>query len=78
MLERVGDLPWWLVVAACLTLGLAPFQPEPHVVEKLGMLVDGQLTKPLDVFDLLLHSAPWVLLVLRAVAEARSRRAPAD
>lgn len=68
MLDRVRHLPVWLLVAACLTLGLAPFQPEPHVVEKLGMLVAGSLRDPVDVFDLLLHAAPWVLLAMRLFA----------
>ena len=71
MLERVRDVPWLLLVAACLTLGLAPFRPEPHVVEKLRMLADGNLTAPLDAFDLVLHGTPWVLLLLRAVAAVR-------
>jgi hypothetical protein len=75
VLTRLRDLPWSYVVLACLTLGLAPFRPEPHVVEKLGMLVDGTLTAPLDVFDLLLHAAPWVLLGLKGVAMLTGRDA---
>lgn len=71
MLDRIRALPWSLLVVACLTLGLAPFRPEPHVVEKLGMLVQGTLTKPIDVFDLVLHGTPWVLLALRVVAARR-------
>jgi hypothetical protein len=68
LLARLRDLPWSYLVLACLTLGLAPFRPEPHVVEKLGMLVAGTLTAPLDVFDLLLHAAPWLLLGLKGLA----------
>ena len=34
----LDQIPWALVVVACLTLGLAPFVPEPHVWEKLRML----------------------------------------
>jgi len=71
MLTRIREVPWWLLVVACLTLGLAPFRPQPHVVEKLGMLADGTLTAPLDVFDLLLHGTPWLLLALRGVAAVR-------
>ncbi|TBR17986.1 RND transporter [bacterium] len=63
LLER---LPWTLTIAACLTLGLAPFTPEPHVVEKLRMLLGGRLRKPLDIFDLLMHGTPWALLLLKA------------
>lgn len=60
-------LPWTILVVACLTLGLAPFVPEPHVVEKLKMLFAGKLRKPIDVFDLLMHGAPWALLALKAL-----------
>ncbi len=52
-------------VMASLLLGLAPFVPEPHVWEKLKMLADGTLSKPIDIFDLLLHGTPWVLLIIK-------------
>ena len=70
MLELVARIPVVYVLVACATLGLAPFTPEPHVVEKVRMLAQGQLTAPVDVFDLLLHASPWLLLVLRVVAGA--------
>jgi hypothetical protein len=57
----LDQIPWWVALAAALTLGLAPFSPEPHIVEKLRMLFAGTLTRPVDVFDLLLHAAPWAL-----------------
>ena len=50
---------------AALFLGLAPFVPEPHVWEKLKMLASGALTRPIDIFDLVLHGAPWVVLLLK-------------
>ena len=50
-----------------LTLGLAPFVPEPHVWEKLKMLAGGALTRPVDIFDFVLHGAPWLLLALKLV-----------
>ena len=64
-MEFIAKLPWGLVVLACLTLGLAPFSP-PHVWEKLQMLVKGQLVRPIDWFDLVLHGTPWVVLMLKA------------
>ncbi len=76
MLEAVARIPLLYVVVACLTLGLAPFTPEPHIVEKLRMLVQGTLTKPVDIFDLVLHGAPWILLVLRVIAGLASGDAP--
>lgn len=53
-----------LVGAACLTLGLAPFTPEPHVWEKLKWVANGAEGMAwFDWFDLLLHGSPWVLLI---------------
>jgi len=54
-----------LLVAISLSLGLAPFFPEPHVYEKLQMLFDGALSRPIDMFDLLLHGLPWILLMFK-------------
>ncbi len=54
-----------LIIAACLLLGLAPFTPEPHVWEKLKMLMEGNLSRPLDIFDLFMHGAPFVILLMK-------------
>jgi hypothetical protein len=61
-----------MLVLAALLLGLAPFVPEPHLWEKLKMLVNGTLTEPLDIFDLLLHGTPVVLLVLKLIRGERA------
>ncbi|MDA7426079.1 RND transporter [Thalassococcus lentus] len=58
-------IPLAVLVLLCLTLGLAPFTPEPHIWEKLRMLAAGELTKIVDVFDFLFHGVPWVLLALK-------------
>jgi hypothetical protein len=68
--------PLALCVVLALTLGLAPFLPEPHLWEKLKMLASGNLSRPIDVFDLFWHGAPWVLLVLKLL-RLRSRRSGA-
>ena len=67
LLDRV---PWSLAILFALTLGLAPFKP-PHVVEKLRMLGRGELVRPLDWFDLALHSAPWLLLLVKGAFALR-------
>ena len=64
-LAWVDNLDWVLIIVICLTLGLAPYKP-PHIVEKLQMLVRGNLVKPVDWFDLLFHGVPWLLLLLKA------------
>ena len=61
-LDRIPLAP--LAVIAVL-MALAPFVPEPHLWEKLKMLSRGELTRPLDIFDLLLHATPLVVLALK-------------
>ena len=51
-------------VLLCLTLGLAPFAPEPHIVGKLRWVAgDPGSMGLMDWGDLVLHGFPWVLLV---------------
>jgi hypothetical protein len=57
------QLPWRVLVPVALLLGLAPFQPEPHLLEKLRMLGNGQLNRPMDIFDLCMHGAPFLLIL---------------
>jgi hypothetical protein len=61
-LDKIPLAPLALVA---IVLGLAPFQPEPHLVQKLRMLADGSLTRPIDIFDLFLHGTPALLLILK-------------
>lgn len=54
----------FMLILLCLTLGLAPFRPEPHIVGKIRWVMGGANGMQLmDWFDLLLHGFPWVLLV---------------
>ncbi|MEY3249726.1 MAG: hypothetical protein RL742_1769 [Bacteroidota bacterium] len=55
---------WKFVLIACLTLGLAPFVPEPHLWGKLRWVAGGAVgMKPLDWLDLAFHGFPFVLLI---------------
>ncbi|PLX36886.1 MAG: RND transporter [Hyphomicrobiales bacterium] len=56
-----------MVLLITVLLGFAPFFPEPHIVEKVRMLMHGQLKRPLDIFDLFWHTWPFVLLVLKLI-----------
>ena len=71
-MKFIDKLPWGLLAIACLTLGLAPFFP-PHIWEKLVMLMNGTLSRPIDWFDLFYHGIPWVLLIIKAAVSLRSR-----
>ena len=72
MWEMLEQLPLSYAVIAAATLGLAPFVPEPHIWEKLKMLKAGTLKRGIDIFDLLLHAAPFVVLVAKLVQMALS------
>ncbi len=68
--------PLYLFILVAATLGLAPFVPEPHLWEKLKMLASGTLTRPLDIFDLVLHGTPWLLLLIKLYREVAAGKVP--
>jgi hypothetical protein len=61
----LDNLGWPLLLIAGGLLALAPFTPEPHLIEKLRMLLEGRLVKPIDIFDLIMHASPLVLMVIK-------------
>jgi hypothetical protein len=66
---------WRLVVFACLTLGLAPFVPEPHIWGKLTWVAGGAVgMQPMDWVDLLLHGLPWGLLIRLIILTIKNKR----
>lgn len=67
MLKILDKLPLSTLLIIGVLLGLAPFQPEPHLVEKLRMLSEGTLTRPIDIFDLFLHASAPLLLLAKIV-----------
>lgn len=69
VLSGLDNLSWNLVIIACLTLGLAPFFPEPHIWEKLKMLFSGTLSRPIDIFDFLMHGAPFLVAAAKLAAQ---------
>jgi len=54
---------WKLTILLCLTLGMAPFLPEPHIWGKLKWIAGGANGMQLiDWFDTVMHGFPFVLL----------------
>ena len=74
MLTLLDRIPTTTLLVIALTLGLAPFVPEPHVWEKIKMLASGTLTRPIDVFDLLFHGLPWLLLIIKLIRTTLVRK----
>lgn len=53
-----------IIILLCLTLGLAPYYPEPHIIGKLNWIkggANGMLLK--DWWDIFLHGFPFILLI---------------
>jgi hypothetical protein len=67
---------WRIVALLCLTLGLAPYYPEPHIIGKIKWILGGANgMKPLDWFDTLLHGFPFILLIRIIILKLKSKNA---
>jgi hypothetical protein len=62
-------LDYKFLIPLVLLLGFAPFFPQPHIVEKIRMLIAGTLKRPIDIFDLFWHFWPFVLLAFRIMRD---------
>jgi hypothetical protein len=59
---------WRIIVLLCLTLGLAPFFPEPHIWGKLKWITGGAIgMQGADWLDVLMHGFPFILLIRRLI-----------
>ena len=67
MLKYIDKIPLLPLTIAAIFMSLAPFAPEPHLIEKLRMLSNGELIKGIDIFDLFWHSFLIVLLAIRLI-----------
>ena len=72
-MKWLDRLPFFPIIVGALSLGLAPFSPQPHLLEKLDMLFSGTLQRPVDVFDLCLHGALPALLLLKTIRFLQTR-----
>lgn len=62
-----------IFLIASLTLGLAPFVPEPHIVGKVRWVMGGaEGMLAMDYFDLLLHGFPWIGLIISGVFKIKN------
>ncbi|MBF0132130.1 MAG: RND transporter [Magnetococcales bacterium] len=63
-----------MLVPIAFFMGIAPITPQPHLWEKLNMLVAGTLSRPLDIFDLIMHATPLVLVIIKAQRQLRTNK----
>jgi len=68
----LATMPWWLLIAVALLMAVVPLG-ESHLLQKWRMLFSGTLRKPLDWFDLLFHTAPLMLILMKAMLAVRPR-----
>ena len=73
MFKLIDKIPILPLAVIAIFMALAPFSPEPHLIEKTRMLVSGELNKGIDIFDLFWHSFLLVLLVLRLLSRQMNR-----
>lgn len=66
-------LDYRFLIPLVLLLGFAPFFPQPHIVEKIRLLLTGTLKTPIDIFDLAWHAWPFLLLAYRVGRDISSR-----
>jgi hypothetical protein len=69
MWSFLDKIPYSILIVFSIIMILLPFKPMPHVVEKLIMLKNGALNKPIDIFDLFYHSAPLILLIIKTLRD---------
>lgn len=67
MLKWVDKIPLVPLVGVAMLLAVLPLHSTPHLFEKLNMLVQSALVKPIDIFDLFMHGAPAALLFIRLI-----------
>jgi len=65
----IDNISWSPLLIVGVFLAIAPINPEPHLAEKLQMLSEGMLIRPADIFDLLMHSTPSVLMAIKAIRQ---------
>lgn len=61
----LDKISYRVIIPLAVLMLLAPFRPMPHVLEKLNMLLNGTLSRPVDIFDLFFHLAPALLVLLK-------------
>jgi len=68
-------LSYKVLIPLAVVLAIMP-PTNPHLLEKSRWLMTGNLTRPLDIFDLLWHAWPLVLLGIKIGRDLGRRFVP--
>jgi len=69
MMKLLDKTPYSVLIIFTIWMLAAPIKPMPHVMEKILMLKNETLSRPIDIFDLFFHLFPLILLVLKVVKD---------
>lgn len=73
-MKWLDRIPLSFLVPISVLMALVPFLPEPHLWQKVKMMFAGTLTRPVDIFDLVWHGVPAVVLAMKLARIARMHR----
>lgn len=67
MLKFLDNMSLFSLVFLAVILGITPYpmEAEPHSIQKITMLINGELSKPIDILDLIFHITPTILLGIK-------------
>ena len=72
MKEKINN--WRFLIILSLTLGLAPFVPEPHIFGKVKWILGGANgMQMMDWFDFFFHGIPFFLLLRLILLKLRGK-----
>lgn len=78
MRSLLDKIPYVVIIPLAVWMLLAPIRPMPHALEKLNMLLNGSLNRPIDIFDLFFHLAPTLILLLKLFRSSTKRNIKID
>lgn len=61
----IDSIPTGILVFFSIWMLIAPIHPEPHLVQKFSWIMESKSFKAIDVFDVIWHLLPSILLLIK-------------
>jgi len=68
----LDKVPYAVLIVFAIVMAIIP-PGQSHLLEKTRMLFSGTLKRGIDWFDLVMHSFPLILLVIKAITDLARR-----